>query len=355
MRQLVFEAARTARWTDAAPPVLNSDVSALVEPVVVSTCDMDAVALSGAIRFRPGTPLGHEGVCRVAEVGASIENVSVGDLVVVPWQISCGHCPRCLRGHNTYCENVDPGSCYGWGPHVARWGGFLSDIFEVPYADHMLVPLPPGLDPLKASGLSDNLVDAWRAVVPPLRETNGRSVLIIGSALADGGSIGLYATAFAADAGADTIVFVSPHPEHRRLASLFGATAIDELPSEEHRGFDVTADTSGTAEGLSHAISAAGPHGVCTCTSGAVHRHAPPPVPVYDMYMNNVSLRTGWVNTRSLLSEPMSTITAGGFDPVAVATTHRLNDAVDAMAEPFIKLILVADPENPNQINSTGH
>ena len=72
------------------------------------------------------------------------------------------------------------------------------------------------------------------------------------------------------------------------------------------------------------------------------------------MYMNNVTLRTGWVNTRSLLSEPMSTITAGGIDPVAVATTHRIEDAADAMAEPFIKLILVADPEIPTeQISST--
>ena len=52
----------------------------------------------------------------------------------------------------------------GWGPHVARWGGFLAEQVEVPFADHMLVPVPTSLPSTTASGLGDNLVDAWRAI-----------------------------------------------------------------------------------------------------------------------------------------------------------------------------------------------
>jgi hypothetical protein len=69
MRQLVFTGPRATEWVDAPDPTLTTPTGALVEPTVVSTCDMDAVALSGMIRFRPGTPLGHEGIGVVVEVG----------------------------------------------------------------------------------------------------------------------------------------------------------------------------------------------------------------------------------------------------------------------------------------------
>lgn len=302
---------------------------------------MDAIALSGIVRFRPGTPLGHEGVGRVLEIGSEVSDINIGELVIIPWQISCGHCERCKRGHNTYCESVAPGSCYGWGPHVQTWGGFLADVIEVPFADHMLVPLPPGMDPTHATGLSDNLVDAWRSVVPPLRETSGTRVLIIGSTLPDGGSIGIYAAGFAADEGATDIVFVSPQAEHRALARKLGATTLATAPDANELGyFDVAVDTSGTAAGLTQAISAGGPHSICTCTAGAVHRGNPPAIPMYEMYMNNISLRTGWVNTRSLMEEPLNRIADEAFDPTVIGTIHSFDDAEHAFTQPFTKLIL---------------
>ena len=63
-------------------------------------------------------------------------------------------------------------STYGFGPAVARWGGFLSDLVCVPYAEHMLVPLPAGVAPAAVASASDNIADAWRAVAPPLRATS---------------------------------------------------------------------------------------------------------------------------------------------------------------------------------------
>ena len=341
MKQLVFDGPRQVRWTETPTPVLTAASSALVEPVAVSTCDMDAIALSGVIKFKPGTPLGHEGVCRVLEVGSDVTNVDVDDLVIVPWQISCGRCSRCVRGQNTYCETVPAGSCYGWGPHVQRWGGFLADVIDVPHADAMLVPLPPGMDPTRASGLGDNLVDAWRSVVPALRESPGGRVLIVGGALADGGSIGIYATAFARDAGASDVVFVSAIENHRDLAARLGATAVGDLPDRGELGwFDVMADTSGTAEGLALALASGGPHSTCTCTAGAVHRRSPPTIPMYEMYMNNISLRTGWVNTRSLIEAPLSRLGHSAFDPTDIASVHPFDDAETVFAEPFVKLIL---------------
>lgn len=340
MRQLVFEGARAAQWTDAPPPSLRSVKGALVRPEVVSTCDMDAVAMSGLIRFRAGTPLGHEGIGTVIEVGDAVTGVRPGDVVIIPWQISCGTCERCRRGQDTHCETVPTGSCYGWGPHVAEWGGFLADLVEVPFADHMLVPVPPGLDPTVAVGLSDNLVDAWRAVGPPLRTTGGGRVLIIGGPMPDGGSIGLYATAFAVGLGAD-VVFLSHDAHLCELAGAYGATAHRiEGQYDTVGSFDVTVETSGLPDALWFALRSTGPSGVCTCTAGAVHRGHDVPVPVYEMYMNTVTFHTGWVHTRALMAEPLQLLTEALFDPRLIARRSTFDDAPAAFAEPFHKLIL---------------
>lgn len=342
MRQMVFEGARQARWVEGAEPRLTGDRAALVRPMAVSTCDMDAVALSGLIRFRGGTPLGHEGVGVVVDVGDQVGRHAPGDVVVIPWQISCGTCSRCARGQDSHCETVPPGSCYGWGPHVTRWGGFLADLVEVPYADHMLVPLPAGMSPAAGAGLGDNLVDAWRSVGPPLVQTGGGRVLITGGALADGGSIGLYAVAFAVGLGATEVVFASPHAHLRAAAEAYGAT-VSDLVRPEHGAFDVTVETSGGADALAATLRATGPSGVCTCTAGAVHRGRDVPLPVYEMYMNTVTFHTGWVHTRALVDEPLALLAGGLFDPLSVASVVSFDVAEEALAEPFVKVVMVRD------------
>lgn len=345
MRQLVFVGPRRAEWTETVEPRLSSGRAAIVEPVVVSTCDMDAVALSGLIRFRGGTPLGHEGVGVIVDVGDDAASAAVGDWVIIPWQISCGTCSRCRRGQDTFCTEVPAGSCYGWGPHVARWGGFLADRVEVPFADHMLVAVPAGVDPRRVCGVSDNLVDAWRCVGPPLAETGGGRVLVVGGAAADGGSIGLYAAGFAAASGADEVIYAAGHPTLVDRARRLGMTAVDTSAGYGDLGmFDVTVDTSGLGAGLSFALASTGPCGVCTCTAGAVHRGRPVALPVYEMYMNVVTFRTGWVHSRALLDEPLRLVAAGTLDPTVIAATHPLDDADAALAEPFTKLIFGREP-----------
>ncbi|WP_232666623.1 zinc-dependent alcohol dehydrogenase [Pseudonocardia sp. TRM90224] len=342
MKQLTFEGRGATRWRDDVPaPTLGSAAAALVTPLVVSTCDMDAVAMSGRIRFRAGTPMGHEGVGVVAEVADGVTRVRPGDHVIMPWQISCGSCGRCRRGQDTFCTTVPPGSCYGWGPHVGRWGGFLADLVEVPFADHMLVPVPEDVDPIRVSGIGDNLVDAWRAVGPPLRECPGGTVLV--GAAAASSSIGLYAALYARALGASDVLVAAPRPAGPTLwqaAELGLRTVAIEPDTLDVGAFDVTVDASGTADGLALALRSTGPGGTCTCTSGAVHRGAPVALPVYAMYMNVVTFRTGWVHTRSLLDEPLALVAGGAFDPTVIATITSFEDAPAALAEPFTKLIM---------------
>src|SRR3712207_6816030 len=124
-----------------------------------------------------------------------------GSLVTVPFQISCGECERCRRGHTGNCETVPRLSMYGLAPLGGDWGGFLSDTVRVPYAAHMLIPLPAGVDPAAAASVSDNVPDGWRAVAEPLERYPGGPVLICGGAP----SITLYAVAAAIALGAERV------------------------------------------------------------------------------------------------------------------------------------------------------
>ena len=141
----------------------------------------------------------------------------------VPFQVSCGECAACRRGRTGNCRTVPPFSMYGFGQAGSDWGGFLSDTVRVPYADHMLVPLPAGIDPAAVASASDNIADAWRTVGPPLEQEPGAAVLVMGGA--GPGSIGLYAAAIAVALGAERVTYVDGDERRRAIAAGFGAEA----------------------------------------------------------------------------------------------------------------------------------
>ena len=192
---------------DAEAPALQGDGEALVRPVAVATCDLDFAMVVGDTPFPAPIALGHECVAEVVEIGDGVRGVQPGALVSVPFQISCGECEACRRGSDrATAARSRPSPCTGSAQAGSNWGGFLSDAVRVPYAEHMLVPLPAGLDPLAVASASDNIADAWRTVGPPLEREPGAAVLVMGGAGA--GSIGLYAAAIAVALGSERVVYV---------------------------------------------------------------------------------------------------------------------------------------------------
>lgn len=343
MRQLNYLKAGTLAWHDVPEPALPSDHAALVRPLAVSTCDMDGVVISGLAPFRGPLPVGHEGVAEVVDVGDAVL-LRPGDRVIVPWKVSCGTCASCARGFTAHCTSVPREAAYSWGPTAREYGGFLSDLVMVPWADHMLCPLPDGVDPIDAAGLSDNIVDAWRAVGPPLGERPAGRVLVAGGG--GPGSIGLWAAALAATLGAGEVTYLDWDAGRRRLAEAYGAArTVDTaagLPELEGR-FDVSVDASGNPEALALVLRHTAANGICTSTAGAIYAAADVPLPVFSMYRQSVTFRTGWVHTRPLMREPLELIAAGRFDPSpAFTAVLPFDQAPEALAEPFTKLVFLA-------------
>src|ERR1044072_2644920 len=98
MRQLTFIEAGKLEWHDVAEPALDDDRAALVKPLAVATCDIDRGIVRGYVPFQGPVAMGHEGVAEVTDVGGGVTSVAPGDLVSVPFQVSCGECERCRRG-----------------------------------------------------------------------------------------------------------------------------------------------------------------------------------------------------------------------------------------------------------------
>ncbi len=143
-RALWFEDVGQLSWREVEDLVVGHPLEAIVRPVASTTCDLDRAIVHGRVPLGNGFPIGHECVAEVLEVGVAVHRIAVGDLVVVPWHISCGVCPPCRNALPTACTTV-PG-LQGYGASIAGdWGGLFSEQVRVPYADAMLTRLPPGL------------------------------------------------------------------------------------------------------------------------------------------------------------------------------------------------------------------
>ncbi len=336
MRQLMYTGPGELSWRDAPEPRLVSDRAALVRPKAVATCDLDSLIVNGQSPFAPPFPLGHECVAEVIAIGDAVTSLSPGQIVSVPFQISCGECVPCRRGRSGNCASVPFMSTYGFGPAVQQWGGFLADLVCVPYASHMLVTVPPGLDPAAVASASDNISDAWRAVGPALAAEPGAPVLIVGGF--GPGSIGLYATALAVTLGAGSVLYVDADENRRRTAATLGAETLSHTP-RRLGPYPITVDASGDPPGLALALRSTAPDGLCTST--AIYFGEQPSLPLLRMYTSGITFKTGRVHAREAMPEVLQLAAAGMLRPELITTrVVPWSEASDALGEPgWTKLV----------------
>jgi threonine dehydrogenase-like Zn-dependent dehydrogenase len=329
MLQLTFTGPDALEWREAPQPQLSSDAAALVRPRAVATCDLDALIIGGRSPFQPPFPLGHECVAEVLDVGDAVSSLAPGQLVSVPFQISCGECGACVQGRTSNCETVPFMSSYGFGPAVEQWGGFLSDAVCVPYAEHMLVPVPAGLEAAAVASASDNISDAWRAVAPALAEQPGADVLVVGGA--GPGSIGLYAAGLAVALGSESVLYVDADEQRRETAAKLGAQTLAHTPNRVGP-YAITVDASGDPDGLALALRSTAPDG--TCTSTAIYFGEQPSLPLLEMYTKGITFKTGRANARTAMPHVLELAASGAMRPELV--TSRVvgwSDAADALLE----------------------
>ena len=157
MRQITFVGPGRLEWQEVPEPELQGPGEAIVRPIAVARCDVDLPIVSGFAPFRPPFAFGHEFVAEIVSLGEEVRDFRPGQKVVVSFQITCGECDRCRRGLTGSCAAVPVGAAYGFGAK-GDWGGALSDLVQVPFADAMLTVVPDGIDPVTVAS-PDNLSD----------------------------------------------------------------------------------------------------------------------------------------------------------------------------------------------------
>lgn len=370
VRELVFIRSGRLAWRDRDAPILREPDDAIVRPFIAARCDGDTVpihrpvsrlmqaglavraidpmvaCICGRVPFKGPFAIGHECVAQVLAVGSGVQHVRVGETVVVPWAVSCGTCEPCRRGLTSKCSTTTSATlaAYGFGSASGAWGGMVADGLRVPFADHMLVPVPAAVPPLRVAAASDNLADAWRSVVMPLRDRPGGSVLVIGGGAK---SIGLYAAGLAVAHGAGRVHYVDDDPVRRQIAEAFGAHTYPAQPRSRRRrattpGYDVVVEASSRAAGLRRAIRSVARGGVCTAVG--YYLATGTRLPVMHMYATDATLRVGVSHARAVLPDLLAFVARTGFPAEQVTTlTADWEDAPTAYAARTTKLVLHRD------------
>lgn len=377
MLQLTYIKKNRLEWWDVPEPVLQSPGEAIVRPFVAARCDGDPVFLHhnyttainagvalhyldpivrkllGKRPFQGPYALGHECIAQVIACGDRVTRVRVGQFVIVPWAISCGACSHCGHGLTSSCLNSGKTllSAYGFGDAMGGWGGAVSDLLRVPYADAMLVSVPEGVDPVSLASASDNIPDAWRTVAPQLKRRPGANVLVVGGGAR---SIALYAAGIAVALGASAVDYVDDDRDRLEIAESLGANAIDISASRRSAWFrksaprcagtyPITVDASAEAAGLNYAIRSLSPGG--ECTSVGYYFQKATSVPLMHMYVMSSTLRTGVSHPRADLPELVDFIKTGKFKPEKVTTLRAdWRDAADAFLIPTTKVVVTRAP-----------
>jgi threonine dehydrogenase-like Zn-dependent dehydrogenase len=336
MQQLTLVQPGRLELLDVPEPQLQTPTDALVRPIAVARCDVDIPMALGRTPFQPPIAVGHEFVAEIVELGDHVSSLGVGQRVAVPFQISCGDCLRCRRGITNSCLSVPPRSQYGFGGAGGSWGGALSDLVRVPFAEQLLVPLPDGVDPA-AIASADNLSDGWRTVGPYLKERPNAPVLVVGGGAL---SVGLYAAAIASALGASQVDYLDGDTERLEVAASLGANPMEGLPPRRLGPYPITVDASANPDGLACALRSTEPGGVCT--SVGIYSAETTPVPLLEMYTTGVTFKTGRVNARTELPHVTELVESGRLRPEKV-TTRIVSwvEAKDAWLEPGLKLIVL--------------
>ena len=297
MRQVFMDAPGDVRVEEREDPKIIDPTDAVIRLTATCICGSDLWPYRG-VEGVDHTPMGHEYVGIVEEVGSEVKTVKPGDFVVGSFVISDGTCEICRSGYPSRCVN---------GQFVSATIGTQSDKARIPYADGTLVATPGQPDEdliphlLAASDvLGTGWFAAWAAQAGP-----GKTIAVVGD-----GAVGLLGVLAAKQLGSERIIIFSGHPERQALAREFGATDIIEERGDEGvakikeltdgLGAHGVVEAVGTQESFLQAIGATRPGGHVGFVGVA---HEGVSIPADQLFFAEITLHGGPAPVRRFLPD----------------------------------------------------
>jgi len=323
MRVTTIHGPRDIRLEERPSPTIEHSHQAVVKVVAGCICGSDLWPYRGENPIEPGSPIGHEMVGVVEEVGAEVKAFAPGDFVVAPFVHCDGTCPHCLAGMTSACVNQ------------GMTAGGQGEYAVVHQADGSLVRTDGMPDPDLVPSLltlSDVMATGWHAAVAA-GVRPGSTAVVVGD-----GAVGLCGVIAAAQLGAEKVVVMSRHAPRQELARAFGATHVIAERGEEGEqqvrdltdgvGADAVLECVGTGASMSTAFKIARPGS----TVGFVGVPHGVELPLRRMFVKNVGLAGGMAPVRTYLPELLDLVLSGAIDPGRV---FDLTLPLDEVAEGY--------------------
>jgi threonine dehydrogenase-like Zn-dependent dehydrogenase len=368
VKAVTWHGKRDVRVDTVPDPTIQDPTDAIVRVTSSGVCGSDLHLYEVLTAFLDeGDVLGHEPMGIVEEVGPEVTHVRPGDRVVIPFNISCGHCFMCDRQLYAQCETTQVrehgkgARLFGYTRLYGSVPGAQAELLRVPQAQFGPIVVPEGPPDERFVYLSDVLPTAWQAVeyaaIPP-----GGSVAVFGL-----GPIGQMCARIARHRGAELVIGVDLVTERLEMARRHGVDTVDvrqhrDVPAviremTDGRGPDSAIDAVGmeahgaplaklaqTASGLLpdriaqplieragidrltvlHACIDTVRRGGTVSLSGVYGGNADP-LPMFDLFDKGIQLRMGQAHVKRWIDDVMPLLTGDG-DPLGVMdlATHRL-------------------------------
>lgn len=372
MKALVWHGRYNMQCDTVPDPVIMEPTDMIVKVTSTAICGSDLHLYdSYAMELEKGDILGHEFMGEVVEVGSEVKKHQVGDRVVVPFVISCGHCVYCEKKLTSFCQNTNPDAekqekvmghhtsgLYGYTHLLGGYAGGQAEYVRVVQADNGPIKIPAGIADDKVLFLSDIFPTGWMAAKNCHIE-DGDTVAVWGC-----GPVGQMCIQSAWLQGAGKVVAIDHVPERLEMARTMGrAETINFMEQDvyeqlqkitQNRGADSVIDAVGAeAHGLGsvgavvdRAKAAAGlatdrPHVVreiIKCVRPGGHVSIPgvyfgyaDKIPLGMIVQKGLTLKSGQTHVQKYIDELLEMVVDDRIDPSFIITHKlRLEDGPDA-------------------------
>jgi len=369
MRALTWHGTNDVRVENVPDPQILNPRDAIVKITSTAICGSDLHLYDGFIpTLEPGDILGHEFMGEVVEVGKGVDNLKIGDRVVVPFTIACGDCFFCQKQLWSLCDNSNPNAeiaekmygfsgsgLYGYSHIYGGYAGGQAEYARVPFADVGPLKVPDGMADEQVLFLTDIFPTGYMAAEVAGIEP-GDTVAVWGC-----GPVGQFAIQSAWMLGAEQVIAIDRVPERIRMAAVDGRATtinyeevgdvvealkdltggrgpdvcIDAVGMESHadgldwwmdRAMQLTKTGFDRAHVLREAIQACRKGGVVSIPGvygGVIHN-----VPMGMAFAKGLTFKMGQTHMHRYLQPLLERVQAGDIDPTFVIThTLPLDDA----------------------------
>jgi threonine dehydrogenase-like Zn-dependent dehydrogenase len=367
MKAVTFHGKRDVRVDQVPDPKIEEPTDAIIRVTSTGICgsDLHLYEVMGAF-MDEGDILGHEPMGIVEEVGSGVTHIKAGDRVVIPFNVSCGHCYMCDQNLFSQCETTQVteqgkgAALLGYTKLYGQVPGGQAEFLRVPQAHFGPIKVPEGPSDDRFVYLSDVLPTAWQAVayadVP-----EGGSLAVFGL-----GPIGQMCCRIALHRGAGTVYGIDLVSERLEMASRHGVHPVDVTDIDDvaqalreltnGRGPDAVIDAVGMeAHGspmgkLAHQLASLLPDAVTqqmmekagidrlsvlhaaidtvrrggTVSLSGVYGGMADPMPMMDLFDKQIQLRMGQANVKRWIPAIMPLLEGDGdpLDVEGLATHH---------------------------------